>query len=204
MKKYALLLCIFLSGCATLGLSQYGSKGLLNRLYITGDISTTFKDFDSAEKELSRGSKMVQAGALIEAKLYSPAYKKIQYLREAVRTRESSDQITKGLSEIDASTNLNRLCFMTYLEHATIDLAKPSRWKLKVRLDDGQWVPLVPVSRDDVPNYVLRGGSADWTNAAHFCEMVSGWTNAKTIELNVFPPVFVNPGETTLVWTINY
>lgn len=193
---------VILSGCAS-----FPAKGMTSRNLVDGLVQPDHQVVAQDEKSFSRASKMTQAGALVEATLYTPGYRKIKALAEARRTKETAEHITSKFKEIDNTTNPDRICFITYFEHASIDLAKPERWKLKVRLDDSEWLEMAPVDKNVVPDYVIRGASryvgTDWTSTNMFCAAVPGWMKSNVIRLNVFPPVFVNPGEAMLEWQIN-
>lgn len=204
MKQNIILLVIVgtLSGCAS-----FPSEGPLNRSLVNGDILVNQQIVPEQEKSLTRASKMVQAGALIEATLYTPGYRKLKLLSEARRTRETEEYILEKFKEIESTTDANRICFLTYFEHASIDLAKPDRWKLKVSINGGGWQELSPISKDVIPDYIIRGASryigTDWYSSNMFCGDAKDWANARLISLNAFPPVFVNPGEAMLEWAIN-
>lgn len=192
---------VLFSGCAS-----FPSKGITNRALIDGIVQADHQISPDQEKSFTRASKMVQAGALVEATLYAPGYRKLKALGEARRTKETSEYIDKEFKEIEGTTDLNKVCFITYFEHATIDLAKPERWKLKVSLDDSEWKELTPLAKDVTPDYIIRGASryvgTDWTSTNVFCAEARDWMKAKTIKVNVFPPVFVNRGEAMLEWQI--
>ncbi len=151
---FVITVVVFLSGCAS-----FPSKGVLDKTLLDGNVQVDQEILPEQEKSLTRASKMVQAGALVEATLYTPGYRKLKALSEARRTRETTEYITKLFKEIEDTTNPNEICFLTYFEHASIDLAKPERWKLKVNIDDGEWKELTPIEKNKIPNYVIRGAS---------------------------------------------
>lgn len=193
-----------LLGCATMGLSsRYGSEGPVDPGLLNGPIAFDFKNPKVARKKLGRGKKMFMAGATVDAHLITPPGEKLDYLAEAQRTRESRAVVEAEFEKIERRSNPDRICFVATLTHATIDLAKASAWKFKVSIDEGAWITLPHVGSDDVPNYSVSGGNTEWFSAGVYCGEAKNWAGAKrSIRLNVFPPVFVNPGEAVLTWAI--
>ncbi|MCG2726167.1 MAG: hypothetical protein L6420_07940 [Elusimicrobia bacterium] len=187
------ILVIFLSGCAS-----FPSKGITESFLVTGEIPLELQNLKNKEKSLTRAKNMVQAGALIEATLYTTGYSKLKTLSEARRTKDTEEDIKNKFKEIEKIKKDN-MCFLVYLKHASIDLAKPERWKLKASVNDGEWKKLELIPNNMIPDYTVN---SEWYSTAMFCEKSLSFKNAKKIKLNVFPPVFVNPGEAMLEWDI--
>lgn len=203
-----LMIAATLSGCAALGLqsitSRYPSEGALDRRLIAGEVPFDAKDPAKTAKLLGRGKKMFTAGSSIDAQLVTPAGRRLNYLEDAQRTRESREAIEAEFRKLDALQNRDEICFVAGLTHSTIDLAKASAWKVKVSVDSGEWVTLKAVGDDGVPNFTVYGpGNTEWYSTGIFCGGAKGWMDAqKSIRLNVFPPVFGNPSEAMLVWNV--
>ena len=192
-----------LIGCATMGLtSRFRSEGTINAALLNGPVAHDFKNPKATADTLGRGKKMFMAGATVDARLLTSTGRKLDYLAEAQRTRESRATIEAAFARIDKE-NSSDICFVATLTHASINLAKASAWKMKASIDDGEWIELKSVGSDDIPNYSVTGGATEWFSAGVYCGEAEGWMVAKkSIRLNVFPPVFVNPGEAMLTWNV--
>jgi hypothetical protein len=200
----AVLFGMALAGCSTLGLSsRYSATGPLEPALLNGTVSFDYQNPKGASERLGRGKKLYQAGATVDATLLTPVGRKLDFLAEAQRTRESRESIESGFAKVDKDLPPDRLCVVAGLKHQTIDLAKASSWKFKVSIDEGEWITLKPSGRDDIPSYSVVGGVTEWYSAGVYCSEVKNWLAAKkSIRVNVFPPVFVNPGEALLVWDL--
>ena len=205
MKAFGVVIpmTLVLAGCSTLGLtSRYRSDGPISRTVLDGLIAFDFQNPKVASETLGRGKKMFQAGATVDARLLTPAGRKLDFLAEAQRTRESREAIEKKFADFEKLPQ-NELCFVASLTHQTIDLAKASGWKFKPSVDDGDWITLHQVGRDSIPSYSVGSGVTEWFSSGIYCGEAQGWISAKNnIRLKVFPPIYVNPGEALLTWNI--
>lgn len=201
-------LVVSLTGCGALGLqsltSHYRSEGHLDRRLISGPVAFDTKDVGKAAELLGRGKKMFTAGSSIDAQLVTPAGRRLNYLKDAQRTRESREVIEAEFRKLDSVPLGDEICFVAGLTHSTLDLARASGWKLKVSVDDGEWITLKAVGEESVPTYtVFGGGNTEWYSSGVFCGGAKGWMDAqKNIRLNVFPPVFAVSSEAMLVWNL--
>lgn len=192
-----------LSSCSTLGLSSYPASGPTPRWLLSGPIPDNFTAYDEARRQLSRGSKMFLAGAMVKATLDTVPGDDLQTIKEARRVKDSEEAIRQRLARKPRPAEAaEKICFIATLEHSTIDLAKASQWTFKVSLDGGEFTRLESVGNDDTPDYSVIGGATTWYSVGIYCGKQPHWQKAKSIRLNVFPPVFVNPGEAMLTWNI--
>jgi hypothetical protein len=146
---------------------------------------------------------MFLAGAMVKATLDTVPGADLQTIKEARRVKDSEEAIRQRLAKKPrAADAAEKICFIATLEHSTIDLAKASQWTFKVSLDGGEFSRLESVGNDDTPDYSVIGGVTTWYSVGIFCGKQPNWQKAKSIRLNVFPPVFANPGETMLTWNI--